>query len=364
MRVLIIDDSIDKISNLTEVINTLPFKCFIDNTETITNAIIILKEKKYDIVIFDLHLPLRIGDVPDPKGGKFLLEEIYRKNKSLNIPKYIIGFSQYAELNDDFSPIWKVIRYEPSKLEWQNSIISLFNHVAYNLVDKDQNLDEILPTVIVEGLTDLDFINAALELFFPQFKNKLSIKSQSNAGANWVGNQVIIWSLQNFKDGNDKNLICVGLLDSDEAGNLAKKVINEKLTTQNEQNSFKIVQILPKYNNELLKFYSVKCKIELEIESLFPIEIFEYAESKNWLEYRNQTFISNPTDWEQHHQTTSQYIISKGIEEKNLLYTKKVKMSKKIAFSNYVMNLEDKKNTFKNFEPLIKEIIKSLKINE
>lgn len=41
MRVLIIDDSIDKISNLTEVINTLPFKCFIDNTETITNAIII-----------------------------------------------------------------------------------------------------------------------------------------------------------------------------------------------------------------------------------------------------------------------------------------------------------------------------------
>ena len=112
------------------------------------------------------------------------------------------------------------------------------------------------------------------------------------------------------------------------------------------------------------KFYSVKCKIELEIESLFPIEIFEYAESKNWLEYRNQTFISNPTDWEQHHQTTSQYIISKGIEEKNLLYTKKVKMSKKIAFSNYVMNLEDKKNTFKNFEPLIKEIIKSLKINE
>ena len=243
MRVLIIDDSIDKISNLTEVINTLPFKCFIDNTETITNAIIILKEKKYDIVIFDLHLPLRIGDVPDPKGGKFLLEEIYRKNKSLNIPQYIIGFSQYAELNDDFSPIWKVIRYEPSKLEWQNSIISLFNHVAYNLVDKDQNLDEILPTVIVEGLTDLDFINAALELFFPQFKNKLSIKSQSNAGANWVGNQVIIWSLQNFKDGNDKNLICVGLLDSDEAGNLAKKVINEKLTTQNEQNSFKIVQM-------------------------------------------------------------------------------------------------------------------------
>ena len=28
MRVLIIDDSIDKISNLTEVINTLPFKYF------------------------------------------------------------------------------------------------------------------------------------------------------------------------------------------------------------------------------------------------------------------------------------------------------------------------------------------------
>lgn len=362
MRVLIIDDSIDKIANLTEVINTLPYKCVIENTETITNAVIILKEKKYDIAIFDLHLPLRLGDVPNSNGGKLLLEEIYRKHKTLNIPRYIVGFSQYAESADNFSPIWKVIRYEPSKIEWKNTIVSLFNHVTYNFNDNTQKVDEILPSVIVEGLTDLDFISAALDVFLPQFKNKISIKSQSHAGANWVGNQVIIWSLQNFKNANDENITCVGILDSDEAGNLAKKVINEKLTTQNEQNSFKILQILPKYNNELLKFYSVKCKIELEIESLFPIEIFEYAESKGWLEYRNQTFISNPADWEQHHQTTNQYIISKGIEEKNLLYTKKIKMTKKIAFSNYVLNLENKRITFKNFEPLIKEIVKSLKL--
>lgn len=362
MRVLIIDDSIDKIANLTEVINTLPFKCIIDNTETITNAINILKEKKYDIAIFDLHLPLRIGDVPDPKGGKFLLEEIYRKNKSLNIPKYIIGFSQYDEVIDDFSSIWKVIKYEPSKSEWQNSIVSLFKHIAYHSIDNKPIMEEILPTLIVEGLTDLDFIDAALELFYPQLKNKLSLKSQSNAGANWVANQIIIWSLQNFKDEKGINIKCVGLLDSDEAGNIAKKVVYEKLTTQNEQNSFKIVQVVPKYNPELLNFYKLKCKIELEIESLFPIEILEYAENKNWLEHRNQTFISNPTDWEQHSQTSSQYIISKGIPEKNLLYTKKVKMSKKTDFSKYVLSLEDKINTFKNFEPLVKDIIVNLEI--
>jgi hypothetical protein len=362
MKVLIIDDSIDKIANLTELINTLPFKFSIDNTETITNAILLFKENKYDVAIIDLHLPLRIGENPNPNGGKLLLEEVYRKKDVLNIPKYILGFSQYNEGIKDFSAIWKVIKYEPSNSEWKNSILQLFKHVVSLPNGNSIIEEEVLPTIIVEGLTDLDFINTSIELFFPEIKKKLFVKSQSNAGANWVANQIVIWSLQNFKDTNGINIKSIGLLDSDEAGSLAKKVINERLKSQNEQNSFKIIQILPKYNPELLKFYKEKCKIELEIESLFPIEILEYADSKNWLEYRNQTFISPPSDWEQHSQTSSQYIISKGISEKQLLYTKKVKLSKKMDFSKYVLSLDDKNNTFRNFKLLIKDLILNLEI--
>lgn len=362
MRVLIIDDSIDKISNLTETINTLPFKCLIENTETISNAILLLKENKYDVAIVDLHLPLRIGENPNPNGGMLLLEEAYRKKKGLNIPKYILGFSQYDEGVKEFSPIWKVIKYEPSNSKWKISILHLFKHISYLSNDNEIIQEEVLPTLIVEGLTDLDFINISIELFFPEIKKKLFVKSQSNAGANWVANQIVIWSLQNFKDDKGINIKSVGLLDSDEAGNLAKKVINERLKSQNEQNSFKIIQVLPKHNSELLNFYKEKCKIELEIESLFPIEILEYAESKNWLEYRNQTFTTVPTDWEQHSQTSSQYIISKGIPEKHLLYTKKVKLSKKTDFSKYVLSLDDKKNSFRNFQFLIKDLILALEI--
>lgn len=362
MRVLIIDDSIDKILNLTELINTLPFKCLIENTETIANAIVLLKENKYDIAIIDLHLPLRIGENPNRNGGKLLLEEIYRKNQILNIPKYILGFSQYDDGIIEFSPIWKVIKYEPSNSEWENSILLLFKHISYLSNGSEIVQDEVLPTIIVEGLTDLDFIKISIELFCPDSKKKLKVKSQSNAGANWVANQIVIWSLQNYKDNNGINIKSIGLLDSDQAGNFAKKIINERLKSQNEQNSFKIIQVLPQYNPELLKFYKEKCKIELEIESLFPIEILEYAESKDWLEHRNQTFITTPSDWEQHNQTSSQYIISKGIHEKQLLYTKKVKISKKLDFSKYVLSLDDKENSFRNFKPLINDLIINLEI--
>lgn len=360
MRILIIDDSIDKISNLLETINTLPFKCIIDNTETTTNALLLLKEKVYDIAIVDLHLPLRKGEQPNPKGGKQLIDEIYRKNEILNVPKYIIGFSQYDEESEEFSSIWKVVRYVPSSNSWKNSILNLFKHVSisknYDKIDDDK----ILPTIIAEGVTDLDYLNLSFELFFPQKKYEISIISQPNAGANWVANQIVIWALQNFKDTSSKIIKSVGLLDSDEAGNFAKKTIHERLKSQTEQNSFKIVQVLPKYNPEVLAFYKVKCKIELEIESLFPIEVFEYAEEKNWLEHRNNTFVENPTDWEQHNQTSNQYITSKGISTKQLLYTKKVKLSKKIDFSKYVLSLENKKDVFKNFEYLLIDILEVL----
>lgn len=363
MKVLIIDDSIDKISKLTEVISTLSFKCSIDNTETISNAILLLKENLYDIAIVDLHLPLRVGDEPISNGGKQLLEEIYRKNGILCVPKYILGFSQYDDEIKEFSPIWNVIRYSPSDTEWKSSILYLFKHVFYTSKNDIVLPKEILPTVIVEGVTDLNFINTSIDLFFPTKKEKFILKSQSNAGANWVANQVVIWSLQGFKDDKGVNIKSIGLLDSDEAGNLAKKVINERLKSQNEQKAFKIVQILPKYNKEILKFYREKCKIELEIESLFPMEVLEYADSQNWLEHRNQTFVENPNDWEQHSQTSSQYMLSKGISENQLLYTKKVKIGKKIEFSKYVLGIEDKKATFKNFELLVKELISALEID-
>lgn len=359
MRILIVDDSIDKITQLTELINNLPRKCIIDNSETISNAISLLRENKYDIAVIDLYLPLRNGETPNPQGGKTLLNELYRKISQFHMPNYIIGFSKYESTPDSFSPIWKVVNYDPSSLIWKSSFEYMFKHILQSRTLTAETAT-VIPVVFLEGLTDLAYLNVAKVLFFKEYKHLYELKSQSNAGANWVSGQIVIWGMQKAMDESNKYIKAIALLDSDDAGTKAKDTINERLKTPNEKETFKIIQLGPKYNSEIIEFYKQKCKIEIEIENLFPLEVLLHADSMNWLEYRNQTFVLHPSDWQQHLQTSKDYILSKGLSESQLVYTKKVKIGSKRDFCNYVVNLDNKEEVFKNFEPLLKDILHSI----
>ncbi len=362
MRVLIIDDSIDKITELSKLIYEIVPTAHIETSESITNAISLLMEADFfNLAVIDLFLPLRNNEEPQKDGGKKLLNEIYRKKGTIKTPNYIVGFSQYDENDFEFSSIWNTIKYSNNSTKWKNSFSILLNHIkSTKFVNNFEEI--ILPTIFVEGLTDQYYIQKTIQLFYNEYYDKVNILSQKNAGANWVANQIPIWAMKLQKDGVGNYIKSIGLLDSDEAGNIAKSNIEKRNLTENEKQCCGLFQIKPNCNSDILNFYQNKCRIEIEIESLFTIDVLKYAESQKWLEYRSKTFIEAPSDWKQHEQTSLQYISEKDISEENLLYLKKVKMDKKVAFSRYIDSLENKELIFINFKPLVEELLRKIEV--
>lgn len=365
MRILIVDDSIDKISKLTILIKKHQPYAIIETAENISNAITLLQnENTYNLAVIDIFLPLRNGQEILKNGGEILLKELYRKSDILKIPNYIIGFTQFEDaLNCDFSSIWKIIKFEYNSENWKTAFHQILTHIS----STEFTVSEITnpkPVVYVEGITDFNYLNVGLDIFYPKYKNMIDIKSQKNAGANWVASQVAIWAISKLKCENGDYIMSIGLLDADEAGTKAKKDLFDRIQTENEQKCFKILNINQKYNQELIKFYSKGCKIEVEIESLFPINIIKYAESQGWLEHRSSSFIDNPKDWKQYEETSLSYIKKLGFSDDQNLYLKKVKRINKQDFSNYVLSLDDKltKEVFVNFKDLIGDILKETKV--
>ncbi|WP_417354444.1 response regulator transcription factor [Flavobacterium sp.] len=359
MRILIVDDSIDKISNLSKLIFSSYPKAVIESSENVANAVsLISNQNKYDLVVIDLLLPLKFGDPPKIDGGKFLLNEIYRKINSIKLPGYIVGFSQIEDCHIDFSTIWNVIKYREND-NWRFSFNQLLNHINGNINDTTES--KITPTIFVEGLTDKYYIQEALNLFSQDKSSEINIISQKNAGANWVANQISIWAMGLKKDANGY-IKSVGLLDFDEAGNIAKSHVDKRNLSDNEKQCFSLFQLKASYNSSLLLFFQNKCKIEIEIESLFSIDILKYAEDNDWLEYRPKPFQEHPKDWKQLEENIFDYLTRKNIPSDSLLYLKKVKISKKDTFRRYIDSLTDKNDVYKNFKILIEELLLKLKV--
>lgn len=365
MRILIVDDSIDKISELTKLINETQPDANIETAGNISNAISLFQnEDTYNLAVIDISLPLRKDQQILKNGGELLLKELYRKSETLKTPNFIIGFTQFEDaLQSDFSSIWQIIKFDYNSDKWKLTFKQLLFHIN-NTNFKISEAKKNKPVVYVEGITDLNYLNIGIDLFFPKYKDLIDIKSQKNAGANWVASQVAIWAISKAKNESGDYLMSIGLLDADEAGNKAKKDLFDRIKTENEQKCFKVLNINQKYNHELINFYRKGCKIEVEVESLFPITTIIHAEEQGWLEHRSSSFIENPKGWKQHEETSLNYMKNLGFNNSQSLYIKKVKKLNKQDFSTYVLNLDKKlrEEIFANFKLLIKDILIECKI--
>lgn len=356
MRILIVDDNIEKISELSSLIYSIKPKAFIETAENVVNAVELFSKNPYNLAVIDLLLPIKKNDLPKKEGGKFLLDELNRKDTLIK-PNYILGFTQHNE-EIEFSNIWKIIQYNSSSL-WKNSFLEMIRHIDKSKIFEDK-IEIIKPTIFTEGLTDKYYLEESFKLFSNIDINEFSVKSQKNAGANWVANQVPIWAMGLKTNSNNEYIKAIGLLDSDEAGNIAKQKIDNRNLSDNEKKCCHIFQLSASYNPDVTEFFKNKCKIEIEIETLFDNDILLYADKQGWLEFRTNTFIQAPNDWKQHEETTLQYIQRKNIPEKFHVYLKKVKFDCKEKFSQYIKSLPNKNEVFKNFKPLVEDIEKKI----
>lgn len=354
MRILIVDDSIYKITALSKVIlSEIPNAKIITADSLDKGFKIVEEQERFNLAIVDLKLPLNPNTECTEDGGKKFVLELYRKSNKIKIPNYIVGFTQYDLPDSSFSPIWRVISYIPNNNSWELSIKNILKHIT------NTGYEHIIPInkhhLFVEGLTDKNYLEKAFEIFSPDTLSKLQIEHSCGSGSNGLASNLCIWAM-NF----NYEYKAFGLFDSDDAANKAIQKIKDRNLSENENKCIFYHQLKPNYNEEVLNFYKKGCKIEIEIEQLFPSYILKIADENDFLEYRNVSFIETPSGWNQHIHNSREFLESIGFNSEQQLYLKKVKFFNKEHFSKLVLSQVDLERVFSNFKPIVQLIEEKL----
>lgn len=363
ISILIVDDDIDKIAKVISCIRA-EFEDF--NIETAGDAFTAQRKlvgKKYEMLILDLHLPFRKGDIAYNDGGKILLGEIYRNSK-IKSPEYIIGLTQFSEYSISFSKIWNVIEYDPNKLDWHEPVIEIISHILKCKRDSSSPVEK-RETIFVEGETDKRIISDALQLFYPQLFERVVIKSCG--GAAFVGREVIIWGKSLAKNSEGMYIKAVALLDGDEAGDDAKKEIDRVIFKDSaESKTFKVLQLSKKLTKHIIPLYSKGLLIPITFEELFVPCYWEHAERMGWLENRQSldSLLANPKLWDKFNIPLKDYITSLQLSKDEMRYTLKFRKEKKDAFCKYIIGLpeDQRKEAYQNIKYMLDTALISLSL--
>ena len=246
---------------------------------------------------------------------------------------------------------------------WSNHLKDILNHI-----DRSKRVESptklVKPSVFVEGNSDKEILLEAFNLFKPEYLDKLEIKSERSAGANWVANQIVTWAYSHHSNKGIK-LKSVGLLDGDEAGKFASDEVNRVVKNGSAgAKSFQIIKLKPDYAKDLIPLYQKGLTIPITLEELYSKSFWEFAEKEGWLEPRGSSnlFLQDPKGWDKRTQSLNQFISSMELNSYQNRYLKSFKLTYKAkAVKNILLRKEkDKIEILRNVEGLIEDIIKYL----
>ena len=359
IRVIIVDDSNDKVINIIKVIRSVSENVQIDVVTDVISAQNKLYSTKYDLLVLDANLPVRYGESTSMESGKNLLNEINRK-KTLHSPYFVISITQYGEECKDISNIWRTIFYSPENTDWHQPMINLVNHIIKCEIP-NANFEAIKPTLFLEGRTDEKIITAAINIFRPDLLEKITIKSDKNAGASWVARQIIAWSHSLYRDKAGIYLRAVGLLDGDVAGQNALSEISRVVKNDSaESKTFKTIRLSPTYARHIISIKQKGLNLPVTLEEMFQFNDWNIAAEKKWLELRQnaETLLTNPDKWNKYDISLKDYIASLGLNQEEGIYMNCFKEDFKLDFANQICSYNecDQKKSLTCFEKLIDDI--------
>jgi nucleoside phosphorylase len=167
-KVMIVDDSERKRHKIRGIIEPLGSSNSVNILEvtSVNEAIVALEHTQYDLVVLDIHLPLRKEDSPKKDGGKILLETIYKQGGRLKRPGKIVGLTEYDDLHLELLDIFasqgvQLILYSDQSDNWT---VALANILSYEIGIGSDGRDAYgVDICIVTALKDIEF-QAVLQL--------------------------------------------------------------------------------------------------------------------------------------------------------------------------------------------------------
>lgn len=358
INVLLIDDSYDKVASVVSVLRGVSENIKVDIVVDVISAQQKLANIKYDLLVLDMNLPIRIGEVPALDAGKNLLEEINRA-KSLKSPSYIVTVTQYIDSLIDVSDIWLTLSYSKTSNNWKSPLINLIKHIIKAKIPATQ-IEDVKPTIFVEGKTDEKILIEAIKIFNPNLLNNIYIKSDKSAGASWVARQIIVWA-HSLKKNNSAYCKAIGLLDNDNASKESISEINRVIKSDSaESKTYKIIKLSNSYAKHLQPIFKKGLHLPVAIEEMFPPAIWDHALRNGWMKVRDnaESLLINPNGWNKYELSLKEYVGTLGLEKDEDVYLNVCKNDCKELFANYVITLdvEEKKSAFCCFHKLVDDI--------
>jgi len=135
LNVLVVEDNTRKLKEIVRCL-TDGGLCSVDAVQDVRDANSAknaLKEKRFDLVVLDVALPLRSDMDPSPNGGLDLLEEICSRDLYLK-PDHIVGLTAFAAVLDEAKchfdqNLWSVIKFEENNEEWKSQLQRKLRHI-------------------------------------------------------------------------------------------------------------------------------------------------------------------------------------------------------------------------------------------
>ena len=145
MKVLIVDDDLTKVREIVRVLNGTGISDeHIDTAGCAAEAIRLLKEHEYGLLILDLYLPLRLADEPTETGGTTLLKQ-FGRDSELNRPEHIVGLTVSEEALSKAQPefnrgLWSIVRFGAGQTEWKEALIEKAQYLIARDSVRNKNL--------------------------------------------------------------------------------------------------------------------------------------------------------------------------------------------------------------------------------
>jgi nucleoside phosphorylase/CheY-like chemotaxis protein len=127
ISVLVVEDDNSKFGRIHAALAQAGIPAgWITHVITASQAMAELGKREFDLLLLDVNIPRRLGEDPIRGGGADLLAEVHR-DKSIKLPRYIVGLTAYedvvAEFGERFTDLlWTLIFYAENSDHWISQI--------------------------------------------------------------------------------------------------------------------------------------------------------------------------------------------------------------------------------------------------
>jgi len=190
MKILIVDDTPSKVSEVRAILVETEAGCSIDVANTGLAARERLAATQYDLLILDIKLPMRDGDEPDRKGGMTLLTEITLSSRFLR-PSHVIALTGFSDLRSEFHAKfndghWTIDTYEPSEFGWRDRLTAKTEYITRALSQAGRTYETDLCVVTALASPELDAVRAMQSWHFgsPEALDQVSFLYRGHFSSN------------------------------------------------------------------------------------------------------------------------------------------------------------------------------------